>query len=163
MGYWEQADQPFCYSVAGVFPVADRCFCSVLGQTYPNRRYLISATGIPPDVPAGEPSYDGFHRYGFRGAVRGRCPVGAPGLRVPRGEGSHQHLRPDRGQVEPARDDELGHERGSHAGHARAALPGVPPAARLARPLLATYPGAMACSVTGPGTIPPPGWVSPGP
>jgi phospholipase C len=37
MGYWEQADQPFYYSLAGTFPVADRYFCSVLGQTYPNR------------------------------------------------------------------------------------------------------------------------------
>jgi len=46
MGYWEQADQPFYYSMASVFPIADRYFCSVLGQTYPNRRYLISATSI---------------------------------------------------------------------------------------------------------------------
>jgi phospholipase C len=33
----------------------------------------------------------------------------------------------------------------------------------LAQPLLATDPGAMACSVSGPGTIPPPGSVSPAP
>src|ERR1700733_12794261 len=46
MGYWEQAHQPFYYSMASVFPIADRYFCSVLGQTYPNRRYLISATSI---------------------------------------------------------------------------------------------------------------------
>ena len=46
MGYWERADQPFYYSLASVFPIADRYFCSVLGQTYPNRRYLISATSI---------------------------------------------------------------------------------------------------------------------
>ncbi len=46
MGYWEQADQPFYYSMASVFPIADRYFCSVLGQTYPNRRYLISATSL---------------------------------------------------------------------------------------------------------------------
>jgi phospholipase C len=32
--------------MASVFPIADRYFCSVLGQTYPNRRYLISATSI---------------------------------------------------------------------------------------------------------------------
>jgi phospholipase C len=38
MGYWEQADQPFYYSLASVFPVADRYFSSVPGQTYPNRR-----------------------------------------------------------------------------------------------------------------------------
>ena len=46
MGYWQQADQPFYYSLAQVFPIADRYFCSVLGQTFPNRRYLISATSI---------------------------------------------------------------------------------------------------------------------
>ena len=46
MGYWEQADQPFYYSLARVFPIADRYFSSVLGQTYPNRRYLISATSL---------------------------------------------------------------------------------------------------------------------
>ena len=46
MGYWEQADQPFYYSLAKVFPIADRYFSSLLGQTYPNRRYLISATSI---------------------------------------------------------------------------------------------------------------------
>ena len=33
MGYWEQADQPFYYSLAQIFPIADRYFCSVLGQT----------------------------------------------------------------------------------------------------------------------------------
>ena len=46
MGYWQQSDQPFYYSMAQLFPIADRYFCSVLGQTYPNRRYLISATSI---------------------------------------------------------------------------------------------------------------------
>ena len=46
MGYWERADLPFYYSLASVFPIADRYFCSVLGQTYPNRRYLMAATSI---------------------------------------------------------------------------------------------------------------------
>jgi len=46
MGYWQQEDQPFYYSVARQFPVADRYFCSVLGPTFPNRRYLISATSL---------------------------------------------------------------------------------------------------------------------
>ena len=46
MGYWDGADQPFYYSMASIFPIGDRYFCSVLGQTYPNRRYLISATSI---------------------------------------------------------------------------------------------------------------------
>ncbi len=46
MGYWERADQPFYYSLASTFPVADRYFCSVLGQTFPNRRYLMAATSL---------------------------------------------------------------------------------------------------------------------
>jgi phospholipase C len=46
MGYWQQADLPFYYSLARQFPIADRYFSSVLGQTYPNRRYLLAATSI---------------------------------------------------------------------------------------------------------------------
>jgi phospholipase C len=46
MGYWNQSDLPFTYDLATVFPIGDRFFCSVLGQTDPNRRYLIAATSI---------------------------------------------------------------------------------------------------------------------
>jgi phospholipase C len=46
MGYWQQEDQPFYYSMANVFPIADQYHCSVLGQTYPNRRYLLAATSL---------------------------------------------------------------------------------------------------------------------
>jgi phospholipase C len=46
MGYWERADQPYYYSMASLFPIADRYFSPILGQTYPNRRYLISATSL---------------------------------------------------------------------------------------------------------------------
>jgi phospholipase C len=46
MGYWQAEDQPFYYSLYRQFPIADRYFCSVLGQTYPNRRYLLAATSI---------------------------------------------------------------------------------------------------------------------
>jgi phospholipase C len=46
MGYWDHADQPFYYSLAHRFPIADRYFCSLLGQTFPNRRFLISATSL---------------------------------------------------------------------------------------------------------------------
>jgi phospholipase C len=46
MGYWDGADQPFYFSLARQFPIADRYFCSLLGQTFPNRRYLISATSL---------------------------------------------------------------------------------------------------------------------
>src|SRR5215469_3714052 len=72
MGYWERADQPFYYSLASVFPIADRYFCSVLGQTFPNRRYLISATSIGQvndtlpaltDYPAGGTIFDQLNAH----------------------------------------------------------------------------------------------------
>ena len=44
MGYWTGDDLPFTYSLARTFPIGDRRSCSVLGQTYPNRRYLIAGT-----------------------------------------------------------------------------------------------------------------------
>ncbi len=46
MGYWSDADLPFYYAMAGTFPVADRYFSSLLGQTFPNRRYLLAATSF---------------------------------------------------------------------------------------------------------------------
>jgi phospholipase C len=46
MGYWQRADLPFYYSLASVFPLADRYFASVPGPTYPNRRFLIAATSM---------------------------------------------------------------------------------------------------------------------
>jgi phospholipase C len=46
MGYWTKADMPFTNSLASTFPIADRYFCSVLAQTYPNRRYLMAGTSI---------------------------------------------------------------------------------------------------------------------
>ncbi len=44
MGYWDSTDIPYYYSLGQVFPVADRWFCSVLAQTYPNRRFLMAGT-----------------------------------------------------------------------------------------------------------------------
>jgi phospholipase C len=44
MGYWTGDDLPFTYSLASTFPIGDRWFCSLLGQTDPNRRYLIAGT-----------------------------------------------------------------------------------------------------------------------
>ena len=44
MGYWDETDIPFYYALASTFPLCDRWFCSVLAQTYPNRRFLIAGT-----------------------------------------------------------------------------------------------------------------------
>ena len=46
MGYWTGQDLPWAYSLAATFPLADRWFAPVLGQTYPNRRYLMAATSV---------------------------------------------------------------------------------------------------------------------
>jgi len=60
MGYWTGDDLPFTYSLARAFPIADRWFSSLLGQTHPNRRYLIAGTSVGltatvnPTTPAGQ-------------------------------------------------------------------------------------------------------------
>src|SRR5262245_7669103 len=48
MGFWDRSDLPFYYGLASTFPLCDRFFCSVLAQTYPNRRFLLggSAAGL---------------------------------------------------------------------------------------------------------------------
>jgi phospholipase C len=52
MGYWTRDDLPWAYSLASTFPLGDRWFGSLLGQTQPNRRYLLAATsdGMVNDV-----------------------------------------------------------------------------------------------------------------
>ena len=64
MGYWGAgfpassvygapvAGLPFTYGLAQTFPVADRWFCDVLGQTDPNRRFLVAGTanGMTDDI-----------------------------------------------------------------------------------------------------------------
>ncbi|KAF8516660.1 phosphoesterase family-domain-containing protein [Gautieria morchelliformis] len=46
MGYYIEQDLPTTFSLAKQFPIADRFFCSLLGQTFPNRMYLIAATSL---------------------------------------------------------------------------------------------------------------------
>lgn len=44
MAYFTEAEIPFYRSLAGIYPVCDRYFCSVPGATYPNRRFLTAGT-----------------------------------------------------------------------------------------------------------------------
>ena len=44
MRFWDKRDLPFTYSLVEHFPIGERYFCSVLGQTFPNRCYLFSGT-----------------------------------------------------------------------------------------------------------------------
>ena len=55
MGYWTADDLPLTYALANTFPIGDRWFCSCLGQTDPQRRYLIAATssGMTDDIGTG--------------------------------------------------------------------------------------------------------------
>jgi phospholipase C len=74
MGYWQTEDLPFYYSLYRQFPIADRYFCSLLGQTFPNRRYLLAATSIgqiddttpaTTDYPANGTIFDQFDAHGI--------------------------------------------------------------------------------------------------
>ena len=53
LGYWTERELPFYYGLARTFPVADRWFCSCMGPTFPNRRFLIAGTanGLIDDLP----------------------------------------------------------------------------------------------------------------
>jgi phospholipase C len=44
MWFWDDKDLPFTYSLASKFPVGERYFGSCLGQTYPNRRYMLTGS-----------------------------------------------------------------------------------------------------------------------
>jgi len=59
MTYWDGRDLPFYYGLASVFPLMTRWFCSCLGPTFPNRRFLISGTahGLIDDLPFGMIDY----------------------------------------------------------------------------------------------------------
>jgi len=46
MGYYDATDLPFTYGLARTFPINDRYFSSVMAQTFPNRRFLISGTAL---------------------------------------------------------------------------------------------------------------------
>jgi phospholipase C len=47
MGYYNRRDLPFYYALADAFTVCDAYHCSVLGPSYPNQAYAISATIDP--------------------------------------------------------------------------------------------------------------------
>jgi phospholipase C len=46
MAYFDDQDIPFYHSLGRTFPVCDRYFCSVLAQTYPNRRFMLAGTAF---------------------------------------------------------------------------------------------------------------------
>ena len=76
MGYWDEPDIPFYYSLARTFPLANRWFASCPGQTYPNRRFLACGTAfgevatITPG-PTDQPPANGtiYNRYATYGVT----------------------------------------------------------------------------------------------
>jgi phospholipase C len=68
MGYYDQADLPFYYSLAQTFAISDRYFSSVIGPTFPNRSYSLAATSfghlttaeILPPLPPAAPGFGGY-------------------------------------------------------------------------------------------------------
>jgi len=62
MGYYDQTDIPYYYWLANTFATSDRHFCSLLGPTWPNRWFYLSATAFgrtrTPDSPVDLPTHD---------------------------------------------------------------------------------------------------------
>jgi phospholipase C len=74
MGYYTEDDLPFYYSLANTFTLANRWFCSVPAQTYPNRRFYMAGTAsgvVATDTsnittyPAGGTIWDLLSTYGI--------------------------------------------------------------------------------------------------
>jgi len=75
MGFWTAEDLPFYAGLAKTFALADHWHCSLLGPTFPNRRFLIAGTanGLIDDVAASMIDYprtgtifDLLDRYGIK-------------------------------------------------------------------------------------------------
>ena len=72
LGYYTDHDIPFTWGLARTFPLADRWFASVPGQTNPNRRYLLAGTSLgqiadtnPLDLPPNGTIFHALNRYGI--------------------------------------------------------------------------------------------------
>jgi phospholipase C len=76
MRYWDKRDIPFTYSLAEHFPIGERHFCSLLGQTFPNRRFLFAGTSFgsvddtfPTDPPPNGTIFDRLDAHHINWAV----------------------------------------------------------------------------------------------
>ncbi|MGA2393942.1 MAG: alkaline phosphatase family protein [Candidatus Lustribacter sp.] len=65
MGYHTRDDLPFYYALADAFTICDGYHCSVLGPTYPNRLYWMSAS-IDPSGTHGGPALNNDAIYGAK-------------------------------------------------------------------------------------------------
>ncbi len=72
LGYFRGSDLPFTWDMARTFPIADRWFASLLGQTDPNRRFLLAGTSLGQinddlnsDLPPNGTIFDLLNRFGI--------------------------------------------------------------------------------------------------
>ena len=66
MGYYTRSDMPFLYGLADAFTICDAYHCSVLGPTWPNRLYWMTAS-IDPEGRYGGPVISNVEpRNGYR-------------------------------------------------------------------------------------------------
>jgi len=116
---------------------------------------------IPPAVPAGESAYNGFAQYGFRVPMAVISPYSRP-CYVSHRVYDHTSVC---ALVEAKWNLPAMTYRDANAGNlldmVDLRFPAFLRPPPLAQPLLVTDPSALACNVSGPGTIPPPGSVSP--
>lgn len=61
MGYYTRGDLPFYYALADAFTICDGYHCSLLGPTFPNRYYWMTATNDP-EGKHGGPALDNHPR-----------------------------------------------------------------------------------------------------
>jgi phospholipase C len=59
-GYYTRDDLPFQYALAEAFTICDRYHCSVLGPTWSNRLYWMTATIDPRGAKGGPVTFNGF-------------------------------------------------------------------------------------------------------
>jgi phospholipase C len=80
MGFYNETDLPFYYSLAQTFAIDDQYFCDVVGPTIPNRFYLMAATSFGHHqrvVPSGpQPYLQTHYRHDFRPTRQGWSVVG---------------------------------------------------------------------------------------
>jgi phospholipase C len=118
---------------------------------------------IAPQVPSGESAYNGFAQYGFR------VPMAVISPWARRHHVSHRVYDHTSicALVEAKWNLPAMTYRDANAGNLLDMVdlrcPAFLEPPQLAQPLLDTDPGSLSCSVSGPGTIPPPGSVSPPP
>jgi phospholipase C len=76
MQFWDKTDIPFTYSLVEHFPIGERYFSSLLGQTFPNRSYMFAATSqgvvndtIAPTAPANGTIWDRLDAHGINWGI----------------------------------------------------------------------------------------------